>query len=178
MPLWAVPYGAATLVLGFAGAAKLARPGDTARALRSAGLPGSPQLVRAGAGLELAAAAAAWTVPAGRPALVAAAFVAGSYLALALFVAVALRRRWALSTCGCFARPDTPPRARHVVLDASSAAAAFGWAASAATRLGGVGDVLAAAGTTTAVALASTTAALALLAYLAFVEPAPAPAAT
>lgn len=177
-PTWIVPYGAATLVLGVAGAAKLARPADTAAALRVAGLPGRPQLVQAGAALELAAAAAAWTMPGGPPAVVAAAVVAGSYLALAGFVGVALRRRWPLATCGCFARPDTPPRARHVVLDAAAAAFGIVWAATSAGGPGGVGEVLAGARAGSTVALAVTIAVLALLAQLALVEPAPTPAGT
>jgi hypothetical protein len=166
-PLVTVPYAAAAVVLAAAGIAKLGRPGDTAGALRVAGLPARPALVRAGAAVELVVGVAAWVAPGPVPGAVAAAAVAASYLGFAVFVAVALRCRWPLATCGCFARPDTPPRPVHVLLDAAAAAAALAWAAAGR---GALGEVLAGAGSALA-PLAATAAVLAALAYLVFVQP-------
>ena len=125
LPPVAGPYLAATVLLGAAGAAKLARPADTANALRVARLPSRPGVVRAGAAGEVALALAAllWPGP------VTGALVAAAYAAFAGFVTLALRRGWPLASCGCFGRPDTPPTAAHAALDAGAAVAAGWWAA-------------------------------------------------
>ncbi|MHB1928108.1 MAG: MauE/DoxX family redox-associated membrane protein [Acidimicrobiales bacterium] len=159
-PLDTVPYAAAGLLLAAGGLAKLRQPADTARALRSAGLPASPGAVRAGSAAEVALAVAAWTAPA---ATVAAVLLGASYVVFAAFVGLALRRRWPLATCGCLGRPDTPPTLAHVAIDAGAAAAALAWA------VGGQGPVAAAIGDGGAgvvAALAITSAALALLGVL------------
>jgi hypothetical protein len=120
LPPITAPYLAATVLLGVAGIAKAVRPADTATALRTA-----PALVRTGAVAEIGVAVAALVVPGpGTGALVAA-----SYTAFAVFVVVALRRGWPLSSCGCFGRPDTPPTVAHAALNAAAAAAAVWWAA-------------------------------------------------
>ena len=106
----------AILLVG-AGAAKVLRPDDTARALRW-----SPAVVRAGALGEVIVGAGAAAV--GGPVLIGA--MAASYAGFAGFVLVALARGWPLSTCGCFGEPDTPPTVLHVVIDAGLALAAVG----------------------------------------------------
>jgi hypothetical protein len=126
------PYLAATVLLGAAGVAKVIRPGDTATALAAAGWPAGPTAVRAGAAAEVAVAALAIAVPG--PAT--GALMAVAYTAFAVFVLVALRRGWALASCGCFGRPDTPPTSAHAALNAGAAASAVWWAAAG---LGGGG---------------------------------------
>jgi hypothetical protein len=124
-PAVAAPFLAATVLLGAAGAAKLARPDDTARALQTAGLPLGRKAVRAGAIGELAVAVAALAVP--RPWT--GGLVALSYIAFGGFVILALRRGWPLASCGCFGRPDTRPTPAHAGLNLAAAAVAVWWAA-------------------------------------------------
>lgn len=121
----AAPFLAATVLLGGAGAAKLWKPEYTARALDAAGLPAHRRLVRFGAMLEVvvAVAAVAW------PSVITATLVALAYGGFAAFVLVALHQGWALSSCGCFGRPDSRPTYRHAVLNALAAVAAIWWAA-------------------------------------------------
>lgn len=130
------PYLAATAVLLVAGAAKLARPNDTARALQIAGLPSHRNLVRLGAAAEvaLAGAALAWPGP------VTGSLVAAAYLGFAGFVVVALVRGWPLSSCGCFGRPDTRPSYGHAALNAGAAATAAWWAVAGPGSLGPLFD--------------------------------------
>ena len=66
-----------------------------------------------------------WSCPGPSPG----ALVAFAYAGFAVFVLVALRRGWALTSCGCFGRPDTPPTLTHVVLNAGAAVSAAWWAA-------------------------------------------------
>jgi hypothetical protein len=110
----------AASLLAVAGALKVLDPAMTVGALRSMGLPSSPALVRAGAGVELALGVAALAV--GGAALWS--LVALSYLAFAAFVLAALRRGTMLGSCGCFGREDTPPHWSHVVLNLALAAVA------------------------------------------------------
>jgi hypothetical protein len=112
--------GAAALLLLAAGALKVADPTRTAGALAARGWAVPAGAVRAGALAEAALGAATLAVG-GRllPALVAA-----SYAGFAWFVAGALRSGRPVGTCGCFGRPDTPPRLVHVVTDAALALAA------------------------------------------------------
>ena len=124
-------FAAGSLLLAGAGAAKVRRPGDSAVALRAAGLPATPARVRAAALTEVLIGVAALVGPGPVPALL----VGASYLAFAAFVAVALRRRLPLASCGCFGRPDTPPSRTHVVLNLAAAGAAIGWALSASASL-------------------------------------------
>jgi hypothetical protein len=131
IPLVAGPYLAAAALLGAAGAAKVARPHDTAVALRSAGVPLRLSLVeaavRAGALLELAVAVAALVAPTPVPAVA----VAVSYAAFTAFTVLALLRRWPIASCGCFGRPDTRPTATHAAVNAAAVAAAAWWAVAA-----------------------------------------------
>jgi hypothetical protein len=137
LPATAAPFLAATVLLGAAGVAKAARPGDTANALRAAGLSARPRpvLVRVGAAGEVVLAIAAILVPGP----LTGALVAAVYGGFAVFVVVALRRGWALSSCGCFGRPDTPPTPAHAVLNLGAAASAVWWAAAWGTTTGGSG---------------------------------------
>jgi hypothetical protein len=112
--------GAAALLLLAAGALKVADPTRTAGALAARGWAVPAGVVRAGALVE-ATLGAATLVVGGRllPAL-----VAISYAGFAWFVLGALRSGAPVGTCGCFGRPDTPPRLVHVVVDAALALAA------------------------------------------------------
>ncbi len=118
-------YLIAAGLLVVAGAAKAARPDDTARAMAEL-LPGSPSprllrwVVRAGALAEAVLGAVALFLPRPAPAML----VALSYLCFFGVVAYARRRGGPLATCGCFGRPDTPPTIIHLVLDVALAAAA------------------------------------------------------
>jgi hypothetical protein len=122
---WAAPLPALAALLGWAGLAKVARPHDTARALRQAGLPGAGGLVRAGAGLE--AAVAVWFLASGGR--LGAALVGVSYGLFAVYVSWALLSGAALSSCGCFGEPDTPPTWAHAGLCAAAAVEALAGAA-------------------------------------------------
>jgi len=119
-PTFAGPLlvGAALLFAG--GVSKLARPGNMARAFRAANLRLGVGGIRALAFAEAVVAVGAVVVGGWLPA----ALVALSYGAFAVFVAIALARGWALSSCGCFGTPDSPPTAVHVVIDLMLAAGA------------------------------------------------------
>jgi hypothetical protein len=132
-PAATAPFLAGAAVLAVAGAAKLWRPDDTARALQVAGLPGHRRLVRAGAAVELVVGGAAVAAP-GRWT---AALVAAAYAAFTGFVAVALAKKWPLSSCGCFGRLDARPGYPHLLLDAGALIAAVLWAVEGSTRSGG-----------------------------------------
>jgi hypothetical protein len=124
-------YLVAAGLLCLAGAAKVARPDDMARAMATL-LPGPPPLhvmrwlVRVGAAAEAILGAVAIVFP--RPAT--AALVALSYASFLAVVVYARLRGRPLATCGCFGRPDTPPTALHLVVDVvlagAAAAVAFG----------------------------------------------------
>jgi hypothetical protein len=115
----------ASALLVLAGAAKVARPDDTARALAVlASRPYGPRwrwLVRAGALAEAAVGIAALAAP--RP--ITAALVAASYAAFSGVVVLARRRGGPLATCGCFGRPDTPPTLVHLCLNVVFAGSAL-----------------------------------------------------
>lgn len=120
MRLVAGPFAAFALLLAIAGAAKALRPLNTSRALRAAGLPSGPALVRLlGAG-EAVLAIVALTVAGPIPA----ALVAISYASFAAFVGYAKARGLAISSCGCFGKPDTPPTNAHIVVNLGAAALA------------------------------------------------------
>jgi hypothetical protein len=110
MSIAAGPFAIGAVLLAIGGLMKANDPNDTATAMRGAGLPFSPWLVRAGALAE--AALGAYALVAGDR--VSAVLVACSYSAFALFVAVALLRDLPIATCGCFGKADTPPSIVHV----------------------------------------------------------------
>lgn len=118
MPGLLAPFLIAAAVVVLAGAAKTARPADTARALRQLGWPGSPLLVRCLGVFEVALG----TIAAVTGNRIAAGLLALSYAGFAAFVATALRRGGAVSSCGCFGRPDTPPTASHLLVVIAGAA--------------------------------------------------------
>jgi hypothetical protein len=112
------PFLAAAAVVVLAGAAKAVHPADTARALRQLRWPASPLLVRCLGAFEVALGCFA-AVTGNR---LAAGLLALSYLTFAAFVATALRRGGAVSSCGCFGRPDTPPTVSHLLVVLAGAA--------------------------------------------------------
>jgi hypothetical protein len=125
LPPVTAPYLAAIALLGAAGVAKAIRPGETANALSGAGYPVGPAWVRVGAVAEAFLAVVALLVPGA----LTGGLVAATYALFAAFIVVALGRGWALSSCGCFGRPDSPPTIAHAVLDVGAAASAVWWAA-------------------------------------------------
>jgi hypothetical protein len=112
------PFLAAAAVVVLAGAAKAFRPANTARALRQLSWPGSPLLVRCLGAFEVVLG----TVAAITGNRIAAALLALSYIGFAAFVATALRRGGAVSSCGCFGQPDTPPTVSHLLVVLAGAA--------------------------------------------------------
>jgi methylamine utilization protein MauE len=112
VPALLAPFLAAAAVIVLAGAAKTVRPANTARALRQLGWPGSPLLVRCLGVVEVLLGATA-AVNGNR---IAAALLALSYLGFSAFVAAALRHGGAVSSCGCFGQPDTPPTISHLLV--------------------------------------------------------------
>jgi len=114
------PFAIAALLLAVAGAMKVASPADTANALRGAGLPASPRLVRAGGAIEALGGAYAFI----EGDLIGAVLVALSYVLFAAFVAFALACDLPISTCGCFGKTDTPPSRVHLVFNLAAVIAA------------------------------------------------------
>lgn len=114
-----------SLLLILTGIAKLRRPNDTARALRSMDIP-SPRLTTA--------LVASGEVVVGTGALVLSsslflAVQAGLYALFLAWVGAALVKDVPIASCGCLGREDTPPYWGHVILNgiavAASAAAAI-----------------------------------------------------
>ena len=108
----AAPFMASAALLVAAGMPKLRDPLPLVRALRSAGLPAGPTLVRVIAGAETALGV--WAVTA--PGRLSAALVCAAYLLFTAFVALTLKRGGVLGSCGCFGKPDTPPTGTHLSL--------------------------------------------------------------
>lgn len=121
-PVWYGGFAAAAGLLALGGALKVARPTDTANALRALGVPGpvARPLVRLGAAVELAIGITALVVG-GR---VTAGLVGASYLGFALFVGAALWRHTPIASCGCFGEVDAPPTVLHAVVNVAAAIAA------------------------------------------------------
>jgi hypothetical protein len=115
------PFLAAAGLLVVAGVPKLADPLTLVRAIRAAGLPVSPPLVRLFALTEVVIGVAALAAP-GRWT---AAPVAAAYVVFTAFVVRVLRRGGVLGSCGCFGRPDTPATRTHAVLTGAAAVAAL-----------------------------------------------------
>jgi hypothetical protein len=137
LPALTGPVLAAAGLLALAAPGKLLRPASTANALGQLGLPRSWVLVRLLGVAELALAVVVWFAPS-RPVL---GLLAAAYVAFAGFVAVALRRGTALSSCGCFGRPDTPPTRVHLAIVSAAALAAL---AACLTGAASVGEVVSA----------------------------------
>ena len=115
------PAVASAVLLAIGGTSKLLRPANTSRALRDLRLPAAPSGVRLLAGAEIGVAMGALAVG-GRSAWL---LVAGTYLGFACFVILAMWRGGAVSSCGCFGAPDTPPTVAHVLVSISASAVAF-----------------------------------------------------
>ncbi len=127
-------YFVAAALLVVAGAAKTARPAETARAL-GAVLPLPPvvrrptrlrEIVRVVAALEcaLGAVGLVW------PGSLTGALIAVSYFGFAAVSVVVRSRGGALASCGCLGRPDTPVTAVHVAVDLGLGVAALAVAVS------------------------------------------------
>jgi hypothetical protein len=132
MTLAAGPFAIAAALLVAGGAAKAARPGDTANALGAVGLPRSALLVRVGGLSEAAVGVAALTFGNRGTAVL----VAVSYAAFAVFVTVALRTGAPIASCGCFGKADTPPTRLHVAVNLGAVAAAVAVAVQPSAGLG------------------------------------------
>ena len=134
MTVAAGPFAIAATLLAAGGVLKALRPGDTAHALRTLGLPGSTVLVRLGGLFEAAVGVAALAVGDRTSAVL----VAVSYLAFTAFVVLALARDAPISSCGCFGKVDTPPSRVHVGINLAAVAAAAAVAVSPGVGLGHV----------------------------------------
>jgi hypothetical protein len=132
MTLAAGPFAIAAALLVAGGAAKAARPGDTANALGAVGLPRSVLLVRVGGLGEAAVGVAALAVGNRTTAVL----VALSYAAFTVFVVVALRSGAPIASCGCFGKADTPPTRLHVAVNLGAVAAAVAVAMQPSAGLG------------------------------------------
>lgn len=128
---FAAPFFVASALLALAGGAKLARPTPTVGALRSVGLPANRTLAQALGLAEVVVGSIALIF--GGPLV--AGFVAGSYLAFAGFIVLALSKGGAVASCGCFGTADSPPTIVHLVLNTLAAFTAVGAA------LGGIGGI-------------------------------------
>jgi hypothetical protein len=120
------PAVASAILLAIGGTSKLLRPANTSRALRGLHLPAAPSGVRLLAVAEIGVAGGALAVG-GRYAWL---VVGGAYLGFACFVALAMSRGGAVSSCGCFGTPDTPPTLVHVLVTISASGVALATAAS------------------------------------------------
>jgi hypothetical protein len=106
------------VLIMIAGAQKLLDPSSTSGALRGAGLPDAPILVRLLGIAEVVAGAAFLVVGGSIPAAAGAAL----YLGFAVFVMVALIKDLPISSCGCLGATETPPTLIHVVMNLSATA--------------------------------------------------------
>lgn len=126
MSVLAGPLFAAALLLGAAGVRKVADPGPTRIALRTAGLPSAGWTARLIGLGEVTIAAA--TLAVGGP--ITAAAIAAAYLAFALFTRQVITKGGRRASCGCFGASDTPVSRWHVGVDlviAGVAALAVAW---------------------------------------------------
>ena len=134
MSLAVGPFDVAAALLAAAGASKVLAPQDTAVALRAAGIPTPPLLVRVGGLAEAligvaAIATGSW---------ITAVLVGASYAGFAAFVLVARRGGTPLASCGCFGKADTPPTRLHVVVNLGAVAASVAVALDPGPGLAGV----------------------------------------
>lgn len=117
-------------LLAVAGVAKLLTPSGTQQALRAAGFPSSPVLVRALGATELvigtaAIVAAGWVLPA---------LVALSYAGFSGFV-ISRLRAGDTAGCGCFGASASPLTAGHLVFNVAAALVAVLFVADPAPSL-------------------------------------------
>ena len=102
-------YAAGSLLLVFAGVAKLAFPLPAADLMRALGFPARVWFARSAGGAELALGVTVLVIGGPGPALAA----AGIYSLFALVSLLAVKR--GLSSCGCFGQVDSPPSPIHVI---------------------------------------------------------------
>ena len=102
-------YAAGSLLLVFAGIAKLLYPRPAADLMGAFGFPAGAWFARLAGGTELALGVIVLSAGGPWPAMAA----AGVYFLFALVALVALSR--GLSSCGCFGQVDSPPSAIHVI---------------------------------------------------------------
>jgi hypothetical protein len=122
VPALGGPITVAALLLVIGGASKLRRPANTVHALRAMGLPAMAPLVRVLALCEVVIGLSAVLIGD----RITASLLAASYLGFACFVGLAMVRGGALSSCGCFGSPDTPPTSIHVLITLAAAAVSLG----------------------------------------------------
>ncbi len=115
-----VAFVAAALLVA-AGAAKVARPLPTARAMYAAGLPGRTALARAVGVVEIAVGTWFLLAPSATSALA----LAVLYAAFAGFVGFLLVARPEAASCGCAGTSDVPPSWIHLVLNGLAVLAAL-----------------------------------------------------
>lgn len=134
MTAWLILVAAtvAAGLLAAAGAMKLARPLPTARALYSAGLPGSVWAARGIGFLEVTVGL--WFLAA--PSAFAAIALGTIYLAFAAFVGYLVTAHPEAASCGCAGAREVPPSRLHAVLNVIAAVAAFAAATSVPPSLG------------------------------------------
>lgn len=96
------------------GWAKLRKPYETSRALRSVGWPGNRAIAFSLGLVEVVIAI--WVLTIGSTLAVAA--MGALYAGFLVWLTVAFRSGGVVSSCGCSATPDTPPTAAHVVINA------------------------------------------------------------
>jgi hypothetical protein len=100
------------------GWAKLRKPYETARALRSVGWPGNRGLAISLGLVEVVVGA--WVLGVGSAqSVIALGALYGGFLA---WLAVAFRAGGVVSSCGCAGTPDTPPTAAHTILNTAALA--------------------------------------------------------
>ena len=102
-------YAAGSLLLVFAGVAKLLYPRPAADLMGALGFPARVWFARLAGGGELALGVAALAVGGPAPSMAA----AGVYSLFALVALLAINR--GLSSCGCFGQVDSPPSRIHVI---------------------------------------------------------------
>lgn len=131
-PEWIVSWlvAVAAVVLGAAGALKLANPEPTSAMLTALRLPASNAAGRAIGLTEVVVAA--WVLGVGG--WLSLLVLAAVYLGFATGM-VTLRRRSPSTPCGCFGKLSRPPGRRHVVVNLAGAAAGILGAATGAEAL-------------------------------------------
>ena len=112
MPVTAGPLWVFAALVVVAGAAKVAAPAATVGALKASELPSSRRAVQTLGGGEFVVGV--YAIVFGD--LVAGVAVVMLYLGFTAFVVNALVRGLPVSSCGCFAKEDTPPTWIHVVV--------------------------------------------------------------
>ena len=107
------PLFIAAALLVAAGVPKVTEPGDTARAMRSVGLPTSELFVRILAVAEVSIGLAVIAIGGPIPSLL----LGLIYLGFAGYIILAMSKGGSIASCGCFGKADTPPTYGHLLLN-------------------------------------------------------------